>query len=234
MYSENRSLKAYPMQPLQSTDYMNPDIPGELPVYTVPLLRATVENTSAFGTLVTEPDSHPVEIVVWPQQGTRPIDPGTGNEGGCAEGTFRFYWQGDMLYGKNEAVNDQYLLGWSCQPGRASSANPAPTRDQLLIWHANYHPDGGQLFFPLEKQPFIAAFALPGDAIQPQDFTAFYFDGSCGICLYPDIWHEAIVPLDDEASFYDKQGRVHARVSCDFTREFGCFLGIPLKFLENL
>ncbi len=212
----------------QSFDYMNPNVPDELPVHSIPLIDATRESLEKFGTPVTEPDSHPVEIVTWPQQGWRPIDAGTGNEGGYVDGTFRFHWQGDMLYAENEAVDDRYLLGWSEQPGVASASNPNPRRDQLLIWHANYHPDGGQLFYPNDAQPFVVALAPPGDDVCPEDFTAFFFNGSFGVCIHPNIWHEAIVPLDDEASFYDKQGRVHGRVSCDFTKEYSCFLGVPL------
>jgi hypothetical protein len=36
------------------------------------------------------------------------------------------------------------------------------------------------------------------------------------------------VPLEDEAQFLDRQGRVHARVSVNFVAEFGCYLGAPL------
>jgi hypothetical protein len=36
------------------------------------------------------------------------------------------------------------------------------------------------------------------------------------------------VPLNDEAEFLDRQGRVHARVSVDFVKEFGCYLSVPL------
>ena len=34
---------------------------------------------------------------------------------------------------------------------------------RVLLWHMNYHPDGGQLFYPLENQPFVVPAALPGD-----------------------------------------------------------------------
>jgi ureidoglycolate lyase len=37
------------------------------------------------------------------------------------------------------------------------------------------------------------------------------------------------VPLDDEAKFLDRQGRVHARVSVNFVTEFGCYLAAPLR-----
>ncbi len=42
------------------------------------------------------------------------------------------------------------------------------------------------------------------------------------------VWHGAVVPLDDEAEFLDRQGRVHARVSVDFVKEFGCYLAAPM------
>lgn len=213
----------------QQFDYMNPDVPPSLPVHNVPLVRASAENFRDYGTIVTNPDTHDVEIVTWPQQGWRAVDVGTGDEGGYAEGTFKFNWQGDMLYAENEAVQDQYLLGWSTQPGQASSSNENPSRDQLLLWHANYHPDGAQLFYPLDGQPFVAALALPGDDMTPKDWVAFYCDGSFGVCIHPGVWHEAIAPLTDSARFYDKQGKVHARVSCDFTTEFGVYLSIPLQ-----
>jgi hypothetical protein len=38
-----------------------------------------------------------------------------------------------------------------------------------------------------------------------------------------------LVPLDDEAEFLDRQGRVRARVSVNFVAEFGCCLGAPLR-----
>ena len=34
---------------------------------------------------------------------------------------------------------------------------------------------------------------------------------------------------DDEATFLDRQGRVHARVSVDFPKEFGGYLSVPLQ-----
>ena len=46
-------------------------------------------------------------------------------------------------------------------------------RSRYLLWHCNYHPDGGQLFFPLEKRPFVVPLALPGDDVQPKDFVCF-------------------------------------------------------------
>jgi ureidoglycolate hydrolase len=98
----------------------------------------------------------------------------------------------------------------------------------VLLWHANYHPDGGQLFYPLDGQPFVVPLALPGDDVRPEDFVAFWFDGSKGLYIHPDIWHEGVFP-PRAGRFYDKQGKVHARVSVDFAREFHCLLRVPLQ-----
>ena len=74
----------------------------------------------------------------------------------------------------------------------------------------------------------IAAFAKAGDDMCPQDWLAFYCDGSFGVCIDAGIWHEAIIPLGPMARFYDKQGAVHARVSANFAKEFGVLLAVPL------
>ncbi|MBC6439537.1 MAG: hypothetical protein GDA49_03825 [Rhodospirillales bacterium] len=39
---------------------------------------------------------------------------------------------------------------------------------------------------------------------------------------------EGIFPTVERGSFFNKQGRVHARVSVDFAREFGLLLKVPL------
>jgi len=212
----------------KSFDYMNPVVAPNLPRVDVPIVQASAKSLQGFGELVADYKNHQVEIVTWPAQGWRSVDNGTGDEGGYAEGIFKFWWEGDVLLGENESVNDSYVLGWSKEPCEASRENLKADRSQLLMWHANYHPDGAQLFFPLDGRPFVAAFAKPGDDMTPSDWVAFYFDGSAGVCIHPGVWHEAIVPLTDSARFYDKQGRVHARVSCDFGKEFGVLISIPL------
>ena len=41
--------------------------------------------------------------------------------------------------------------------------------------------------------------------------------------------HTPALPLAPTAEFDDRQGRVHARVSCNFVKEFGCYLSVPLR-----
>jgi ureidoglycolate hydrolase len=209
-------------------DYMNLEVPAGLEHYEMPLIRATAETFVPYGSIVTDCMNHPVPITKWPHTGWRPVDAGTGDEGGYTDGIFEFWWEGDVLLGANKAVNDKYILGWSADPESARRDNPQPDRSKLLIWHANHHPDGGQLFYPLDNRPFVAPLARAGDDMTPQDWVAFYCDGSFGICLNAGIWHEAIIPIAPMARFYDKQGAVHARVSADFPKEFSVLLSVPL------
>jgi ureidoglycolate lyase len=206
-----------------------PAVAPGLRLVETPLVQATAESLAGYGQLVSDPDHHAVEIVRWPAKGWRQVDSDTGDQGGTTEGAFSFWWKGEVLYGRNDAVGDAYLLGWSEEPARASEARAVSERSRLLLWHANYHPDGGQLFFPLDGTPFVVPLALPGDDLRPEQFKSFYFDGSCGLYIHPGIWHEGVFPLAEHGRFFDKQGKVHARISCDFPKEFDCLLAIPLR-----
>ena len=216
-------------QAAEAPNFLSPEVPGGLPLHEVPLVAATPESLKGYGEVVSERDARPIEIVRWPAQGRRPVDPDTGDEGGTTEGVFEAAWRGDVLYGRNEAVGGHYVLGWSRDPAEASETAAEPARGRVLLWHANYHPDGGQLFFPLDGKPFVVPAALPGDEVRPEDFVAFYSDGSVGIYIHPNIWHEGVFPVGESVRTFDRQGRVHARVSCDFAREFGCLLSVPLR-----
>lgn len=200
-----------------------------LPLHEVPLVRATEESVKDYGALVDDPSAFDIEIVRWPAQGWRPVDPDSGDEGGTVEGIFSGTWEGDILMGRNEAVSGEYVLGWSCDPQSASRSIKTTSRDQVLLWHMNYHPDGGQLFFPLDNKPFVVPVALPGDDLTLDKIIAFWCDGSRGLYIHPSIWHEGIFPVTDTQRFLDRQGKVHARVSSNIGDEFGVYLSVPLK-----
>jgi ureidoglycolate lyase len=202
---------------------------GARRVHETAIIRATDSSLKGYGALVDDPEDFPIEIVPWPAKGRRPIDENTGNQGGIAQGLFEFCWRGETLYARNNAVGDSYLFGWSNWPEEAATTACGKPRERALIWRANYHPDGGQLFYPIRGQSFVVPLALPGDEVTPDRFVSFWCDGDRGLYLHPNVWHGAIVPLDDEAEFLDRQGRVHARVSVDFVKEFGCYLGAPLQ-----
>ena len=193
-----------------------------------PLVAATDATLAEYGRLVDDPAACDIEIVRWPAQGWRPVDTNSGDQGGVTEGLFEFAWLGDTLFARNNAVGDSYLFGWSVWPEEAAADGPARPRDRALIWRANYHPDGGQMIWPVDGQSFVVPLAPPGDNVTPGAFTSFWCDGSRGLYIRPNVWHGAFVPHDDRAIFLDRQGRVHARVSVDFPSEFGCYLAVPL------
>jgi Ureidoglycolate lyase len=208
-------------------DYLNPNLPAGLSRVPMPVVEATPESLAGYGTLVDDPEGCQIEIVRWPAAGWRPVDPDSGDEGGTTEGVFVSQWKGDILFGRNEAVDGHYILAYGVEPERADSGHDRPA-DRMLLWHANYHPDGGQMFFPLDKRPFYVPLASPGDDVAPQQFVCFRFEGSRGLYIHPNVWHEGVFALSGTHRFLDRQGAVHARVSVDFAREFGCLLEAPL------
>ena len=210
-------------------DYLSPDVPRELPWHDVPVVLADDDSAAPYGRMVDDPDECRIEIVQWPAQGWRPVDAGTGDEGGTVEGVFTSAWRGQVLRAQNDAVGGDYVLGWSTNPGAASEQAADEEPQRVLLWHMNYHPDGGQMFYPLDGRPFVVPVALPGDDLVPGAVAALYCDGSRGLYIHPGIWHDGVFTCSGDQSFRDRQGRVHARVSCNFAREFGVFLNVPLR-----
>jgi ureidoglycolate lyase len=202
---------------------------GVRKVFETPLVQASEETLKGYGHIVESPETYPIEIVQWPAQGWRPVDENSGNQGGVTEGVFEFWWKGDTLYARNNAVGDSYLFAWSQWPEKATTEGRGQPREKALIWRANYHPDGGQLFYPTDGQSFVIPLALPGDDVTPDKFVAFRSDGKHGLYIHPGVWHGAVVPIDDQTRLLDRQGRVHARISVDFVKEFGGYLSVPLN-----
>jgi hypothetical protein len=204
-------------------DFLNPALPAGLARVPMPVVEATASVLQGYGHLVDDPSECRIEIVRWPSLGSRPVDAGTGDQGGTTEGVFVSEWRGDILFGRNEAVGGHYILAYA-QPPELAREDHAERPQRMMLWHANYHPDGGQLFFPLDRRPFCVPLALPGDDITPQKFVCFRFSGHQGLYIHPNVWHEGVFGFSGTQRFFDKQGAVHARVSVDFAREFGCLI----------
>jgi len=198
----------------------------------IPLTRLTPETFEGFGRVVTSFDQADVDIVTWPAQGWRPVESGTGNQGGVTSGEFEVHRAGGLMHARNHAVDGHYVTGWFTDPATASEQSLDVDHSRILVREANYHPDGGQMFYPRDRKPFVALLALPGDDITPQDFVAFYCDGSFGIHINPNVWHQPLFPVDERIVFDDKQGRVHACIACDLVKEFGVYLSVPLRKLD--
>lgn len=208
-------------------DYLNPDLPPGLKLVDVPLVDATDESLAGFGEIVRDPYAHRVEIVPWPVRGRRKLDSGTGDQAGAAEGVFACEWRDGRLYGRNEAVDGHYVIGFR-DPPELEDRMAERSGGRVLLWHVNYHPDGGQLFWPLDGEPFVVPVAPPGEDPDLARFVAFRSDGSFGIYIRPEIWHEGVFPVGESGRYFDRQGRVHARISCDLAGEYGVLLNVPL------
>lgn len=191
---------------------------------------ASEASLRGYGRLVDHFDPADVTLVPWPVRGRRPLVAGTGAEGGVVSDVFEMERRGETLHAVNRAVGRAYLTGWFVDPPRASASATAKSVDYASIFthEANYHPDGGQIFFPRDGSPFVALLARAGDDVRPEDFVAFHFDGRRGVHVDPGVWHQPVFPLRPRATFDNAQGRVHACVSVDFVGEFGCYVEVPL------
>ncbi len=65
------------------------------------------------------------------------------------------------------------------------------------------------------------------DEVTPSDFVAFYFKSE-GFQIHENVWHQPAYPISNEASFFNKQGAVHACVAIDFLKEFNVAVKIDL------
>jgi ureidoglycolate lyase/seryl-tRNA synthetase len=201
---------------------------GEARCHRVPGITATHETLRGYGHIVSDFTRDHVTIVTWPQPGWRAVVAGTGNEGGIVEDSFVMERRGEVQHAVNGALGRSYITGWFADPATASSNREPADTSRIYTHEANYHPDGGQIFCPRDRAAYVALLAKPGDDVQPEDFVAFYCDGSFGIHIDPDVWHQPVFPLAPGALFDDKQGRVHACIAVDFVTEFGCYLEVPL------
>jgi hypothetical protein len=207
--------------------YLDPEIAPGLPWRDLPIVDAR-DPSLADLLLVAEgdPAAFDVPITPWPVTGGRPLDPGTGVEGGTTEGRFTTTWAGLRLNAVNEAVGGAYVIGLGDAPERLDDAQgPA---EQILLWHLNHHPDGGQLFWSVDGRPFLVPVVPAGDSPDLDRAVVARSDGSFGICVRAGVWHDGVYPEAGDGAFRTRQGRVHARVSADVAREFGCLLRIPL------
>ncbi|MFT4545317.1 MAG: ureidoglycolate lyase [Bacteroidia bacterium] len=205
----------------------------EVGVYTAVIEPASDHSLGSLGFLVDDFDAVDVQIVQWPQEGHRPVLKGTGIGGGITEGDFEMHWDGELLKAHNHAVDGKYVIGWSCDPTRASEDKQREQTDFLLTFEANYHPDGGQIFYPIDNKPFIALLAEAGDDINAEDFKAYYFDGRKGVYINAGTWHQPLFPVADSQVFLDKQGAVHACIVCNFVKEFGVYIKVPLSLNQK-
>lgn len=219
MTGHDRPTPAFIFSP---ENFRRPDLPNGLKVRDIVPEIASDDTLAGLGRLVHDPEDFTVagktfEITKWPQLGWRPLDPGTGDEAGTTEGDFEVQWQGDFFYGKNLAIateNNEYLDGLGALPELAETDKDADA-SSIHLWMSDYHPDGGQLFWPRQPIPFSVCLgpASRGDDIKPEDMRAFHVPAGKGVYIHPGTWHNGIYvapryTAGAPARFLTRQGRV--------------------------
>ena len=136
-------------------------------------LAALSERTAAgLGTLITSIDEAEIDQRQWPASGSRPVT--SGGYGHTVDGPFEIYWQGEMMFSHNNAVDRRDLLGWRVDPSEARDDREPEDRTRLLVDEVNYHDDGGQAFVA-PGVPTVFLVAPPGDDVTPDDFVALVY-----------------------------------------------------------
>jgi ureidoglycolate hydrolase len=124
---------------------------------------------------------------------------------------------GDTLYFKNHAVGDEgpvaRIVGGSAH-----------------VTHVNFHSDASQAFIGRRREPTVFLVAPPATRPRPEDFVAFYSDGSLGLCMFPDVWHTTPLPIAGSQEYENTQGDQYhtATTDHDFAQD-GILLDVSLR-----
>jgi ureidoglycolate lyase/seryl-tRNA synthetase len=223
-------------------NFKNPQLPDNLKVLEVPLTLATEESLQGYGKIIDHKNQISVsnknfEISKFPVSGWRQLDPGTGDEAGTTEGDFEVEWKGDFFYGHNLAVatdNNYYLDGMGNLPEDCTHEGSGTSDGKnIYLWMADYHPCGGQLFFPQVPVPFVVNLgkSTTGDDVKPEDMRAFYVPEGKGVYFHPSTWHNGVYThkTHGKVRFLTRQSKVHARVSVSWAAEFSTLLKVSLQ-----
>jgi hypothetical protein len=203
-------------------DYLNPKIPAGLRIVDVPLVRATSDSIDGYGEIARTKD-HRIEIVPWPLKGHRKLDAGTGIEGGTTEGVFACEWRNNQLLGRNgpsaATMSSVFASGgaggsrcrWRATACCCGMATTIRRRSALLADEGKPSSCRRQA----GRRPESRGLHRPVVGRQLRH-------------LHPSgIWHEGVFPVTASGRFFDKQAKVHARVSCD-RQQLGVLLNVPL------
>jgi len=95
-----------------------------------------------------------------------------------------------------------------------------PTPLPLPLCTMERHPLGSQAFIPLAKRRFIIVVAHGGDTVHADQLQAFITNGQQGINYHRNVWHHAVIALDEMTRFVvvDRGGPGE---NCEFTAILG-------------
>ena len=214
---------------MPAPDYLNPALPDGLRRVRMPVVDATDAALEGYGKLVDDPsvvqccdralarraDGGPWTKTPATRAGRpRVCSSANGAATSCTAATKR----------------STVITSWrtTSEPSRADETHGRPP-SRMMLWHCNYHPDGGQLFFPLDKAAVLRAARVArrrrqAGAVRTSVSTARAGSTSIRTCGTKACSRDAA-----RSASTTRQGAVHARVSVDFAREFGCLLEAVLE-----
>jgi len=206
-------------------EFFSEKIPDYLSVVEVPVISGTEETLKDYCNIVENYNDTKVINNKWPKVKGRPIDDNTGDQALPTEGIFEFKYDEKFCYAKNNSVpNGDYITGVINK-----------TRTAIYTREANYHPCGGQIVYPYNgNEPFIMLLSKACDDIVPHDFVAFFCNGSFGVQILPNVWHQPVYPMTNNVEFLNKQCSVHACVTIDTIKEFNTLLKIDITHLNEI
>ena len=76
-------------------------------------------------------------------------------------------------------------------------AQPRPAPVKIAVMER--HPDGSQLFYPLQDRPWLVV--VCGDPRAPDSYRAFEASGRQGVNYARNIWHHPLLVLDADSRF---------------------------------
>ncbi len=190
--------------------------------YDVPLKKLNSQNVQGLGSVFTDLADVELELCQWPTLGKRSLIPGSGY-GSVIEEEFKVYWRGKTIL----SAGHQNARG-----GVAGKVlvEPESNSQYALVHWLSAHLDAGEAFIPKNGEPSIFLVAPAKEDVRPEDFVAFYSDGSCGIYMHPGVWHTNPLTLSGQEVIYErKQGSIYATVDCVLAKECNTWLKIPLR-----
>lgn len=102
------------------------------------------------------------------------------------------------------------------------------------ITHMNHHCNSTQALVPLDGQACLVVVAPPDVAFEStadlKKVRAFLCDGSVGINIGLNTWHQALLPIGPEMKMVNLQGVNSGKDThtCDFQKKFNTVIEITL------
>ncbi|WP_454806690.1 ureidoglycolate lyase [Paraburkholderia fungorum] len=76
-----------------------------------------------------------------------------------------------------------------------------PNTLPFVVKYVQRYPLSSQAFVPLTGAPFVIVVAVPEEAEEPKQLSAFITNGKQGVNYRPGVWHHTLIVPDRDAAF---------------------------------